>query len=236
PAATADELRAVPVDKLVAIGGSYGPFVDGELLTQTPSQALARGGFDDVPLIIGSNSGEDSLMGPGPPTAAQLATIPAAAREVYKDEAAQSDETLARAVFTDRFMGGPARWVAAEASGGKPAWLYHFSYVGSRFRPAVKTAAHAAEIQYVFEYWGRRTPMSLVSEDDKAMASLMHACWVSFAKSSAPTCGAQAWPAYNPKTDRLMEFGAESGVRTHFRKPQLDFQQAAALPTLALPK
>lgn len=236
PAATADELRAVPVDKLVAIGGNYGPFVDGKLLSQTPSQALARGTFDDLPLIIGSNSGEDSLMGPGPPTAAQLATIPAAAREIYKTETAQGDETLARAVFTDRFMGGPARWVAAEASGGKPAWLYHFSYVGSRFRPAVKTAAHAAEIQYVFEYWGRRTPMSLVSEDDKAMASLMHACWVSFAKAAVPKCGAQAWPAYDPKTDRLMEFGAESGVRTHFRKPQLDVQQAAALPTLALTK
>jgi para-nitrobenzyl esterase len=235
-ATTAEALRAVPVETLVAIGGTYGPFVDGKLLTETPSQALARRTFDDVPLIIGSNSGEDSLMGPGPPTAAQLAMIPAAARVVYKDEAAQGDETLARAVFTDRFMGAPARWVAEQASGGKPAWLYHFSYVGSRFRPAVKTAAHAAEIQYVFEYWGRRTPMSLVSEDDKVMASLMHACWVSFAKSSAPTCGAEAWPAYDPKADRLMEFGASSGVRSHFRKPQLDLQQAAALPTLALPK
>lgn len=232
---TADELRALPTETLVAIGGTYGPFVDGKLLTETPSQSLARGAFDDVPLIIGSNSGEDSLMGPGPPTAAQLAMIPAAARAVYKDEAAQGDETLARAVFTDRFIGAPARWVAEQASGGKPAWLYHFSYVGSRFRPTVKTAAHAAEIQYVFEYWGRRTPMSLVSEDDKAMANLMHACWVTFAKASAPACG-QAWPAYDPKTDRLLEFGAQSGVRSHFRKPQLDFQQAVALPTLALPK
>ena len=31
-----------------------------------------------------------------------------------------------------------------------------------------------------------------------------------------------------------MEFGASSGVRTHFRKPQLDLQQAAVLPNLAL--
>ena len=42
-------------------------------------------------------------------------------------------DAIARAVFTDRIMGGPARWVAAETSGGKPSWLYYFSYVGSRF-------------------------------------------------------------------------------------------------------
>ncbi|WP_293352014.1 carboxylesterase family protein [Phenylobacterium sp.] len=232
--ATADELRAIPVETLVPIAANYGPFIDGKLMTESASQALARGTFDDVPLMIGSNSGEDSLMGPGPLTPAQLALIPPAVRPIYKDEAAQGDEVLARAVFTDRIMGGAARWVAAEAAGGKPAWLYHFSYVGSRFRPAVKTAAHAAEIQYVFEYWGRRTAVSQIGEDDKAMAALMHACWVSFAKTSAPKCGAQDWPAYDAKTDKLMEFGAESGVRTNFRKPQLDLQQTVALPTLGL--
>lgn len=235
-AATADELRALPVEKLVPIGGNYGPFIDGKLMTESASQALARGTFADVPLIIGANSGEDSLMGPGPLSTAQLAMVPAAARAVYTQEAARGDEVLARAVFTDRIMVGAARWAAEQASAGKPAWLYHFSYVGSRFRPAVKTAAHAAEIQYVFEYWGRRTPMSLVSEDDKTMAALMHACWVSFAKAGAPKCGTEAWPAYDTKADKLMEFGAESGVRTNFRKAQIDFQQAAAVPTLGLAK
>ncbi|MBU1375349.1 MAG: carboxylesterase family protein [Alphaproteobacteria bacterium] len=234
--ATADELRALPVATLVPIAANYGPFIDGKLMTQTASQALAHGTFADVPLIVGSNSGEDSLMAPGPLTPAQIAMVPAIIRPIYKDEAAQGDEVLARAVFTDRIMGGAARWVADEASGGQPAWLYHFSYVGSRFRPALKTAAHAAEIQYVFDYWGRRTPMSMVAEDDKAMAALMHACWVSFAKTGAPKCGAEAWPAYDAKSDKLMEFGTISGVRTNFRKPQLDLQQSVAVPTLGLTK
>ena len=154
----------------------------------------------------------------------------------YKADADKGEQVVARAVFTDRIMGGPARWVAAEASGGKPAWLYYFSYVGSRFRPAMTRATHAAEIQYVFEYWGRRTPMSVVSEEDKAMASLMHACWVAFAKTGAPKCGSEPWPAYDPAKDQLMEFGASSGVRTNFRKAQLDAQEAVVLPTLALGK
>jgi para-nitrobenzyl esterase len=222
------------VEKLVGVNANYQPFVDGRLMTETASQALARGAFADVPLIIGSNSGEDSLMGPAPAGPEAVARIPAEVKPAYKDEAAQGDNVLARAAFTDRVMGGPARWVAAEASVGKPAYLYYFSYIGNRFRPAVTRAAHAAEIQYVFEYWGRRTPMSVVSDEDKAMARLMHACWVSFAKTSVPKCGTTAWPAYDPKTDQLMEFGSSSGVRTNLRKAQLDAQQASALPALKL--
>ncbi|MDZ4373644.1 MAG: carboxylesterase family protein [Phenylobacterium sp.] len=231
--ATADQLRAVPMDKLAALDGDYQPFVDGRLLRQTPSQALARGQFADVPLIIGWNSGEDSLMGPRV-APQQIALIPPAARTIYPEEAAAGDETLARAIFTDRVFGGPARWVARGAATGEPAWLYHFSYVATRMRPAVKTAAHAAEIPYVFEYWGRRTPMSMVSDEDRALAQRMHACWVSFAKTAKPSCGPDAWPAYDGSGDALMEFGADSGVRREFRKRRLDAQEALALPTLAL--
>jgi para-nitrobenzyl esterase len=234
--ATAADLRALPLEKVSPINGNYGPFIDGRLMTRTASQALARGDVPDVPLIVGSNSGEDSLMGPGPLAPAQLAMIPAAARSVYTDEAKAGDEVLARAVFTDRIMGGPARWVAARTAAGKPAWLYHFSYVATRFRPAVTRAAHAAEIPYVFEYWGRRTPMSVVSEQDRQVAALMHACWVAFARTGVPKCGAEAWPAYDPARDELMEFGDRSGVRAHFRKSRLDAQEAVALPTLALGK
>ena len=232
-AATADELRAVPWEKINAVPGSYGPFTDGKLMPETPTQALAGGRLADVPLIIGFNSGEDSLMGPGS-VAGRMGPVSDAVRAVYKDAA--DDNALAREIFTDRIFGAPARWVAAEAASGKPAWLYHFSYVATRMRPGVKTAAHAAEIPYVFEYWGRRTPMSVVSDEDKAIAALMHACWVSFAKASAPKCGSEPWPAYDARADKLMEFGASSGVRTNFRKTQFDAQQAASLPTLGLSK
>ncbi|WP_374470838.1 carboxylesterase/lipase family protein [Phenylobacterium sp.] len=233
-AATAEELRALPVATIAALDMSYAPFPDGRLLPETATQALAAGRFADVPLIVGSNSGEDSLMGPGPLPASRLAQIPPIARALYKEEAAAGDEALARALFTDRIFTAPARWVAAKAAPGQPAFLYHFSYVATRMRPAVTSAAHAAEIPYVFEYWGRRTPMSVVSDEDRRIATLMHACWVSFAKTSAPRCGEPAWPAYQPTADQLMAFGTDSGVRTNFRKTRLDAQQAIALPTLGL--
>lgn len=201
--ATPAQLRQIPFGKLVPLAGDYGPFQDGWLLASTPARAFGRGRATDIPLIIGWNSGEDTvafggLVGP----AEQLRT---------------NDD---RDRFTDRVFGAPARWIAARAASGQPSYLYHFSYIGSRFRPAMTRAAHAAEIQYVFEYWGRRTPMSVVSEEDRAMATLMHGCWVNFARAQAPACG--GWPAYDPGSDRLMEFGSPSGVRTNFRKPQLD--------------
>jgi len=233
--ATAADLRAIPVEKLIPVNGDYQPFVDGKVMVETASQALAGRRFADVPLVIGSNSGEDSLMGPAKQSMAALARFGAKAlTHAYPEEAAQDEDTLVRAMFSDRLMGGPARWVADQASSGKSAWLYYFSYVGTRFRPAVTTAAHAAEIQYVWEYWGRRTPISAVSEEDRATARLMHACWVSFARSSTPGCGTLSWPPYAATTDKLMEFGTSSGVRTGFRKTRLDAQQAVALPSLKL--
>lgn len=235
---TAQALRAIPAEDLITKlpGADYGPFTDGVLMTRTATQAFAAGQANDVPLIIGSNSGEDSLLGfkPLPDPAAALARIPAFVQAPYADQ--PGDEAKLRAMFTDRYMGAPARWVAARASGGQPAWLYHFSYVGSRFRPGVTRAFHAAEIQYVFEYWGRRTPMSMVSDEDKAMATLMHSCWVAFAKTGQPTCASgPAWPAYDPKSDQLMEFGNGDGVRTHFLKPRLDIQDAVGLRDMGLP-
>jgi para-nitrobenzyl esterase len=232
-AATAADLRALPPEKLIAVNDDFEPFIDGKLMTETVSQAAVDGHFADVPLIIGSNSGEDSLMGPRV-SPQMLAMIPPIAKAVYKDEAAVSDEAVARAIFTDRVMGGPARWIAGKASGGQPSWLYYFSYVGSRFGPSKTRASHADEIQYVWDYWGRRTPPSMVSAKDQQVADLMHACWVAFAKTGAPKCGAEAWPAYTPATDQLMEFGATSGVRTHFRKTQLDMQERVSLPALQL--
>ncbi len=75
--ATVDQLRALPVDALVAAGGRYGPIVDGRLMTEGATEAFARGDNIHVPLIIGSNSYEASLMASfGIPAAAVVANVP----------------------------------------------------------------------------------------------------------------------------------------------------------------
>ena len=222
---TLADLRALPAEAVLdKVAGPYSPFVDGKTLKETPTEAFLRGHIPDVPLMIGTNSGEDILMGPYTP--AMSAAVPEAVRKAYGQDAAHGEEALVRADYTDRIFAAPARWVARKAQAGAPAYLYHFSYVTSRYRAITKTAFHAAEIEFVFKDFGA-TPDRFIGADDRAMAELMHGCWLSFVRDGAPTCGSTgAWPRYSTSDDALYEFGAASGVRVNFRKPQLDTQEA----------
>ena len=236
--ASLDQLRALPVAALTGKGVmAISVAVDGRLLKQSPSQAFADGHTVGVPIMIGTNSFEASLLSVfGVPPAMMLATVPAPVKAAYADEA--TNEAKARAIFTDGFMAAPARWVAAETSRSQPAYLYHFSYVLDAQRPTSPGAGHASEIPYVFASWdtmGALRPAVTLTNRDMAMTRLVHACWVSFAKTGAPACGAgPAWPAYTPANDTLMEFDVTSGPRQHFRKAQWDVQEAHTLPTLKL--
>ena len=233
------QLRALPVQALLDAGGQdFGPAVDGRLLTQSPSQAFASGEFSRVPLMIGTNSYEASLMKSfAIPPAVIVAMAPASVKAAYAD--VKDTDDLAAALFTDGFMGAPARWIAGKAS-ANPAWLYHFDYVLGVQRPTAKGAQHDAEIPYVFDSWSHLGALGAgltLNDQDRAMTALVHSCWVAFAKTGVPTCaGGPAWPAYTPANDALMDFAVETGVRTHFRKAQYDAQEAHALPTLQIGK
>jgi para-nitrobenzyl esterase len=212
--ATLAELKAIPANKLAAANrGALFPIVDGRLMTESSVQAMANKHTVDVPLLVGSNSWEAWLN--------------------------QSLKRQAATDWTDSQGGAPARFIAAKSADGKPAWLYFFSYVPTEKRsPDNMGAPHAGEIYYVYNgqlsaMMSTPNPANPVSgpakpsDEDKAMAALVHTCWVSFAKSGTPKCGQTAWPRYDAKTDQLMEFGASSGVRTNFRKAAMDAAQQA---------
>jgi para-nitrobenzyl esterase len=214
--ATLADLRAIPADKLVtAANGARFPMVDGRFMTETSVQAMANKHTLDIPLVVGSNSYEASL-----------------ARQLQGQ--AQTD-------WTNNQAGAPARFIAAKSADGKPSWLYFFSYVATARRtPDSPGASHASEISYVFGGQMRPpgappaaagsalAPPPEPTDEDKAMAVLMHSCWVAFAKTGEPKCASgPAWPKYDAKTDQLMEFGSPSGVRTNFRKEALDVATAA---------
>jgi para-nitrobenzyl esterase len=225
--ATVDQLRALPVAALVAAHGRFNPIVDGRLITENATEAFARGHQAPVPLIIGSNSWEASLL-PLTGYAAYLAAAAPETKAVYAAEAGD-DAKLAQAMFTDGAMGAPARWIAARQSAKAPAFLYYFSYVRVVRRGKIPGANHTSENPYVFDsQMGIPNYAAEIVDDDRALARTMHSCWVAFAKTGAPLCaGAPAWPAYRPGGDQLMEFGIATGVREHFRKSQLDAQQRA---------
>ena len=229
PEADASALRAAPADKLIASGGQVGPIVDGRLVVETAAEGFAHGRQAPAPLIIGSNTWEASLLPPAG-YAAYLTAANPEVRAAYTDEAGDSTK-LAQDLFTDAVMGAPARWYASKASAKAGAWLYEFSYVRVVRRGKIPGANHTSENPYVFD-----TQMivpnysSEIVDQDRAVAAFVHACWVSFAKTGKPTCQAdgRTWPTYDPKTDELMEFTDAPVIRQHYRKAQLDAQEAAA--------
>ena len=238
-AATVAQLKALPTETLVASPPELtSPAVDGRLIRQSTAAAFANGEQAPIPLMIGSNSNEASLMRAfGMKPADVVARASPALRADYGAEAGTED-TFARLLFNDGFMGAPARWIAAKASAKAPAWLYYFSYVPERQRATRPGTNHASEIPFVFDSLeavpGRA---ALITPSERAEATLAHSCWVAFAKTGRPDCaaGGQTWPAYTPASDQLMEFGDPPGVRTHFRKAQLDAQDAAAAARITAP-
>jgi len=231
--ASPDQLRALPAAALVgAVQGfaGTGPIVDGHIVTESIAQAFAKGDQAFVPLIIGTNSDEASLL-PASNYSAFLANQLPAVVAAYPDAAADPRE-LARAIFDDEVMGAPARWLAARQSVKAPAYLYYFSYVRVVRRGKIPGANHTSENPYVFDtQMGIPNYADQIQAQDRAMAALVHSCWVSFAKTGAPTCkGASAWPAYAPSRDQLMEFGLTADTRSEFRKAQQDAVERAVDP------
>jgi para-nitrobenzyl esterase len=231
PDASADQLRALPLDKLTLASGRFGPIVDGRLIVETAEQGFAKGDQAATPLIIGSNTWEASLL-PPPSYDAYAAALKPQVRAAYPDDASDPAK-LAQAAFTDAVMGAPARWFAAKASAKAGAWLYEFSYVRVARRGKIPGANHTSENPYVFD-----TQMIVpnysdeIVQADRDVAAFMHSCWVSFAKTGRPECkaGGRAWPQYTPRADELMDFDAQPAIVAHYRKTALDAQEAAEKP------
>lgn len=231
-AATLSELRALPTEALIAAadtnaaGAMFGPFIDGKLLLEAPWRTFARGEPIDVPILVGANSNEASVilaMGVRPASAlAYLGADTGAGRAAYGTDL--GDEELARQVLGDAWFVAPARWLAERMQNGKPSYLYHFAYVAEGRRDKAKGAAHGSEIPYIFGTLDYLASLAgPVSEADKRFSAMISACWVAFAKGGAPRCAlVPGWPRYSSSDDRLALFAPQSGTVGNFRKAQID--------------
>jgi para-nitrobenzyl esterase len=184
-----------------------------------------------MPILIGSNSFEASVMKVvGVDEASLLAQAPASVRAAYGDGSID-DARLAESIFTDASFGAPARWIALKMSATAPAYVYYFSYVTSQRRSLAKGAGHGSEIIYVFETggWLEKLYGVKLSEQDRRMAHLMHSCWVGFVRYGNPHCDGAKWPRLDSNHDEILEFGAQTRVRTHFKSKIYDALQKVYL-------
>lgn len=220
--ADAAALRALPAQRLVqAQAGDrslgFGPFLDGVSVTRQPVDVFRNGDQARVPLLIGSNTWEGSLMQAlDVGEQGRRLADSAAVRDLYRRET-EDDAMRAQLLFGDLVFAAPARWVAAMQSRKSQAWLYRFGYVRSARRGQVPGVAHAGEIPYVFDLLGRSgggAPLSEMSAADLRMAADMADCWVAFAKAGKPECGLGEWDPYSRVQDNTMDIGIGGSKQT----------------------
>jgi para-nitrobenzyl esterase len=210
------QLRQIPADQLklnmtMMRGGNYvgGPVIDGKLNLGAPTTLYAAGKGVRVPVIVGANSADigfargntlDELFAEFGPDAGK-------ARKVYNPDNSTDVRAVGGRIGADQGMIEPAREIARLLSArGQPVYEFRFSYVAESLRSKVPGALHATEIPFVFDTVSARYGKDTTAADEAA-AQTMHKYWVAFAKTGRPEpAGEPAWPAYDSKSDQIMNF------------------------------
>ena len=230
--ATASCLRGVSAATLVAAQGTIVyPFVDGTLLTQTPSAAFTSGEFNRVSVISGGNHDEwryfvayeYDLVGNPIATladyqAAELALwgpslAPTPVDALYPDSPANSldgGEALG-ASGTDGIFACPERNGVQLLSKYVTTYAYEFndenapppqsSLPGLTFPLG---AYHTAELQYLFigDFFG--LPVAPLSSEQVELSDAMISYWTQFAKTGDPNSADEpVWSPYSASADEF---------------------------------
>jgi para-nitrobenzyl esterase len=222
-AMSAEELNAA-LRELPEFDAYRYPIIDGYVLPKSVVEAFLDGEQAPVPLMVGSNSdegsilyspGEDALYGssPGPQTAEAYVEylrngLGGDVEKILELHPVSGDDAVfdaASAIYGDSRFGATARLYARQmAKLGQPAYLYFFT----RVPPSPKQTAgafHAVEIAFVF---GKTVPLFPWDEQDRTITQAMGDYWTQFARSGDPNReGLPSWPRFSRAEERNMIFG-----------------------------
>ena len=228
-------------DVLAAIGAGAGspflrtghvwaPNVDGWAIPDDPLAMYAEGRQHPVPLVVGMNGNEGSLMTRGFSMDGAEAFVEHV-ESVYPDDFAAdllahydaTTETVRERfdyLVHDLYFAGPVRAHARHQAAVAPVWMYHFTRVPPTPWGEAMGAHHAAELVYVFgtlttnDEPGERplglSPLGDFTEVDTGLSETMRGYWIRFAAGGDPNRpGLPAWPAWEPASDRHLELGVD---------------------------
>lgn len=205
------------------------PICDGWLLPQQERAALRQGRLHAMPMIVGTNADEGTLLTrawPVDDVAAWReqvdANFGAAAEEAAALYPARNDgEARLRVaeMFADTQFNYGARLLARSMAPLEPrTWQYLFR----RRRPGQQDGPHhGAETAYAF---GNVEAGGACEEADRELARAMGRYWVRFAANGDPNrAGLPRWEAYRQAEDRHLVLDAPIAPGAAWRRPQLDF-------------
>jgi para-nitrobenzyl esterase len=209
---------------------ALGPSIDGEVLPEDPIEAMAAGRAHPVPLVIGSNADEATLVTrvvryvPGLPGYIMPVSEPQMRHMLDQTDAASRARLFAaypgyprsatRTRLAQDGVFGRAVWTTAEAHGlHQPTYVYRYDYAPRTLRWLGLGASHATELLAVFGTYGRPLGRVLSLAGDRASARRvsddMTDRWIAFADSAAPGAG---WPVYREDERAVLVFDSTSRV------------------------
>jgi para-nitrobenzyl esterase len=235
-----DDLQKLPMDKLLATLHSMagpnaprlGPVVDGRSLPRNPFDPDAPPLTASVPMLIGTNATESTLL-LGLGDSGLFSLDDAAMRTRLKaylhlDDDSKLDSMIASykkdrpnatpsdiyfAVTTDRMMRMNAiTQTERKAAQGTPAYMYLFGWQTPVLGGKLKSP-HAIELSFVFDNVNTQTGMTGTGADLQALADRVSAAWAAFARTGNPSHpGIPKWPAYDTISRATMIFNDECQV------------------------
>lgn len=210
------------------------PIRDGWLLPQDERPAFQAGRMHAMPLVVGSNTDEGTLLTKswpiddlaawrqqvdtnfGPAAAEAMALYPAASD-------AQARPAVA-AMFADTQFNYGTRLLAQCMARLEPRT---FKYLFERRRPRQEDGPHHGdEVAHAFGNHDRAPAGEQADSDaaDEAVSRVMRRAWVAFAATGDPnTQGVPRWDAYRPAEDNHLRLGDELVAGAGWRRAQLDF-------------
>lgn len=195
PDATAAQLRALPVDKLL---GRAFPFIDGKVVVASPGVPFQRGSEAKIPLLIGANSDESSLAGNSEAIARLVlgARYDALAR-AYAAEPGKTAKAAETDLIEDALSVLPSMSIAAmHAANSAPAYDYYFDQAPANQRAHSAGTPHGGELEYVF---GNPYEGSTWDQADRALSRRMGDLWVAFARTGRPEADGVKWESVGTK-------------------------------------
>ena len=231
------ELRAM--DAMALCDGNVGfsgfwPCVDGYVICDDQYRLYERGEYNDVPVIVMTNSDEGALF--TPPTVKAEDYQKNAARmfgdmveEALKVYPGNTDEEAWHGngdAFRDLGFAWPSyAWVKLQSQTGKSpayaAYLDQPSKMSFSQNPLRRGVAHADDIMYL-------NGMFLNQPDkfpaEAAVSEMMQQYWVNFAKTGNPNGkGLPYWPSFDEAQPTTMQFRNGASLIMRPNREQIDF-------------
>jgi para-nitrobenzyl esterase len=209
------------------VAGALAPVLDGRSLPHHPFRPQASNVMRDIPLLIGTNKDEWTLLTAieadfGTMSVEQararftraLGNSGAAAFDFYRSLTPNDQPTYwVTDMMTDRMMRAESIEMAERkaAQNGAPVFMYRLDWESPVLGGALRSP-HSLDLPLVFENLEVTPQFVGPGPEARAVAALMAQAWVNFARTGDPSQPQLRWPRYETDQRLTMIFDTDSRI------------------------